>query len=180
LLSARVIASPERIEGAQTCEILRSATRVGEMEIYNRCSGKIILESYVCKVGTPSNEEERIACREAIDFATGGGRDSPSMDTAPLLLFDSFDRLLAVAERLRKSTRLHWGENSCYFKSTSLFALVSRWMLVSTSDGVGRGWVGRRSSSKELIELELEIEMSEPVQAFTLWLAARQLSESVA
>jgi hypothetical protein len=56
--------------------------------------------------------------------------------------------------------------------------LASRWTLVSASDGVGRGWDGRRSKSHELIELESELDIAEPAQAFALWLAARLLLKS--
>lgn len=177
LLSARFIAPATPDETTQVLEVLRGGVAVGGMEIQGRDSGRIVLERSLCRVGIPSNQAERAACREAIDFAGGNGAESTILESIPLLLIDNFDRLLAVAEKQRKSVVLHWGENSCRYKSASLFASASRWTLVSSSEGATRGWVGRRSRSNELLELESELEMPESVQAFALWLAALVLLE---
>jgi hypothetical protein len=177
LLSVRFIAPARPDETTQLLEILRGGVAVGRMEIQGRDSGRIVLERSLCRVGIPSNQAERVACREAIDFAGGNGAENTISDSIPLLLIDNFDRFLAVGEKQRKSVQLHWGENSCRYKSASLFASASRWTLVSSSDGATRGWVGRRSRSNELLELESELEMPETVQAFALWLAALVLIE---
>jgi len=178
VLSARSLAPSGENGGAHSYEILRGGAAIGGMEFRTRDSGRIILDRDLCRIEIPSNQEERNACHAAIDFATGGKVEPAPPGRAPLLLFDSFDRLLAVGEHRHKSLHLHWAEHSCRFKNASLFGLTSRWTLVSASDGVGRGWVGRRSISNDLFELESEIEMAEPVQAFAIWLAARLLSES--
>jgi hypothetical protein len=147
------------------------------MQILAQDGGEILLDGSSCRIAPPVNQGERNAYREAVIFAAGAGAANLPQDRTPLLLFDRFDRLLAVGERLRGATHLYWADNSLRFKTASLFAKASRWILLSPSDETPRGWIGRRSKSDELIELETEWEMSEPVQAFAVWLAARLLRE---